>query len=76
MLILSLNIIAGWTLIGWLGALIWALMGESSPTSLNKPEKGTYPRDNLRQLTLFCGHCGVQPGPDDIYCPRCGFEII
>lgn len=29
--IFLLNLLAGWTVIGWFGALVWALMGEGKP---------------------------------------------
>lgn len=35
--ILVLNILAGWTVLGWVGALIWALVSERKSTPSPSP---------------------------------------
>ena len=35
--ILALNLFLGWTLVGWVIALVWALMAEASPRHAPSP---------------------------------------
>jgi len=30
-LIIAINLVAGWTVIGWIAVLIWSLMGDEAP---------------------------------------------
>lgn len=66
--ILILNIFAGWTFIGWIIALVWALSSDSQPhlaaqTQTTSPAAGG---------GLFCTSCG-QPCPAGArFCSACG----
>ena len=66
--ILILNILAGWTFIGWIIALIWALSSDS--------RKPVMAPTQTTQLTgggnFFCTACG-QPCPAGArFCSACG----
>ena len=66
--ILILNILAGWTFIGWIIALVWALSSDSqrpiaAPTQPPQPNAGG---------NFFCTSCG-QPCPAGArFCTACG----
>jgi hypothetical protein len=60
-LILLLNIFLGWTLLGWVGALLWAVADqakEPAATSCSNCGKYTPP------LSQFCSGCGHSLSPD------------
>lgn len=66
--ILILNILAGWTFIGWIIALVWALSSDSqqrvaAPVQATPPAAGG---------GFFCTACG-QPCPTGArFCSSCG----
>lgn len=66
--ILILNILAGWTFIGWIIALVWALSSDSqrpvaATTQTTQPTGGGQ---------FFCTSCG-QPCPTGArFCSSCG----
>lgn len=66
--ILILNILAGWTFIGWIIALVWALSSDSQPR-LAAQAQTTSPAAGGG---LFCTSCG-QPCPAGArFCSACG----
>jgi hypothetical protein len=40
--IFVLNLLLGWTLIGWIGALVWALSSDAQPTIIVNNQPGPY----------------------------------
>jgi len=61
----TLNLLLGWTLIGWVGALVWALSVEAaipqmSATAMPAANPGLCAmcRKYSRPQSLFCTHCG------------------
>jgi hypothetical protein len=65
--IFMLNLLTGWSVIGWLAAFIWALTNDSvtavvvqSPTPMQ-----TGP-------ALLCTCCGKYSLPGSKFCPSCG----
>lgn len=47
--IFALNLLLGWTFLGWVGALIWAIMDKGVPKEVQKP------------LTVdFCPYCKAE----------------
>lgn len=66
--ILLLNIFAGWTFIGWIIALIWALSSDSQRPAAS-PAQATPP---AASANFFCSACG-QPCPAGArFCSSCG----
>jgi hypothetical protein len=64
--IVLLNLFLGWTLIGWLGALIWSVSAKEISPDVKKYK---------------CKHCNHQSNENSHYCPRCardleGFTLI
>lgn len=86
-LIIFVNIVAGWTLIGWLLVLIWSIMGparkpgrerfvdlKTSAPAVDAPALGT-PRMAIGK----CGSCGREshiPVGGVMACPLCSTGII
>lgn len=63
--ILILNILAGWTFIGWIIALIWAISSDSQLPVAASAQPGT-------GASVFCTSCG-QPCPAGArFCSACG----
>ena len=57
--IAALNLFLGWTIVGWVGALIWALVGDS-PKRLSETYQVTFCGNCGARLTgAFCGSCGA-----------------
>lgn len=66
--ILILNILAGWTFIGWIIALVWALSSDSQrpvagATQTTQPTAGG---------NSFCTTCGQPCPPGARFCSSCG----
>lgn len=63
-----LNVLAGWTFVGWVGALIWAIVGESStavaPAATGEPGRPT-----------LCSDCGKYSEPGVRFCANCGAAL-
>lgn len=60
--ILLVNIFLGWTGLGWLGALIWAVADQ--------------PKDPLLEPTaILCSNCGTHTGPLSRFCSSCGHNL-
>src|SRR5215472_16652098 len=50
--IFVLNLLLGWTLIGWVGALVWAVIHEnSSPPQITRPDPAS---QHTRRPSPFC----------------------
>ena len=61
--ILLLNLLLGWTLLGWIGALVWALMD----TPANPGQLGT---------AVFCSNCGTYTPAGAQFCSSCGHPFV
>ena len=77
--ILLLNILLGWTLIGWLGALIWASASTGTATTvqiINTPPAPSTPAPPPATGTInFCSKCGSKIKPQSAFCENCGAKI-
>jgi len=59
--VLLINAFFGWTVIGWIGALVWALTAPSRPAdAVTAGAGGT------------CARCGAPLASAWRYCPMCG----
>lgn len=66
--IVATNLLLGWTLIGWIVALIWALTAD--PPEAPEPQ----PRRRLRS-PILCATCGKYSAPGSRFCSGCGGEF-
>lgn len=60
--ILLLNIFLGWTLLGWVGALIWAVA--------DQPKVALVP-----PTAVLCSSCGRYTQPGSQFCSSCGQSL-
>lgn len=63
--ILILNLLLGWTVIGWVAALIWASTDEPRLPMLVASEPGS----------RYCCRCGAMQPAIAHYCTACGRQI-
>ncbi len=58
----ALNLFLGWTLIGWLAALIWSLTGNTEDTSISPSTHVKCPdcAELVRREARICKHCGCK----------------
>jgi hypothetical protein len=63
-----LNLLLGWTLVGWIIALIWALGGDSQPVVVMHQAAG-FGGGN------FCPRCGCAQAARTRFCSSCGSAI-
>jgi hypothetical protein len=61
--IFVLNLLLGWSVIGWVVALVWAFSGEN--------RKGAA----TRRLIYTCPYCSEDVLPTAIKCKHCGSEL-
>jgi len=66
--IFVLNLLLGWTLVGWVIALVWACMVE---TPAPKPSQADPPTTPPR----LCVHCGKYSPGESQFCPHCGKQL-
>lgn len=54
----ALNLLLGWTVLGWVGALVWSLSAQASPTG----ELKTCPfcAEKIQTAAVKCKHCGSE----------------
>jgi hypothetical protein len=65
--ILLVNLFFGWTVIGWIVALIWACAAEAKPQVLMVAGPAA--------LARYCCHCGAVAPPGGRYCAVCGAHM-
>ena len=68
--IIVLNLLLGWTLIGWVGALIWSLSAPKPATHvhIHNPPSPSFPG-------RFCTKCGARMSATDSFCGKCGTRL-
>lgn len=65
--IFAVNLLAGWTFIGWLAALIWALTNDSAQVVALQVPVAVPPAP-----ALFCTGCGKYTAAGSKFCASCG----
>ena len=72
--ILVLNVLAGWTFIGWIIALVWALSsGQQRQVAVPAPPAG--PAQPASGTTFFCSACGKSCDAGARFCSSCGAAL-
>src|SRR5436305_437114 len=66
--ILVLNIFLGWTVIGWVVALVWACSTEDAPAATRRGE--------LPLPTVPCFHCGSANAYGARRCVNCSVQFV
>ena len=69
--IFALNFLLGWTLVGWVVALVWAL-SHDVPTAIvvNQPGSAT------PGVAILCAQCGKYSEPTAKFCQSCGGQLV
>jgi hypothetical protein len=67
--VLALNFFLGWTLVGWVVALAWALKAEPQPTQV------IFQQPVLPSSTL-CSGCGKYSAEGSHFCSHCGRSFV
>ena len=62
-----LNFFLGWTVVGWVGTLIWALMNDPVPAQVIVNQSSP--------ALVLCGACGQYSPPGARFCRMCGAQI-
>jgi hypothetical protein len=81
--IFLLNLFLGWTVIGWIAALIWsvtAIQPSQTITTIKTSPQPTResqlpPQPNPPQGRNYCSKCGKAVKAVDIYCSSCGANL-
>lgn len=71
--ILVLNLLAGWTFIGWIIALVWAL-SSGQPRQVAVPAQPAPPQP-ASGTSFFCSACGKSCDPGARFCSSCGAAL-
>lgn len=70
--IVVLNLFLGWTLVGWVVALVWANTATRSPAKAAAPVRFSAPSPTPSGSGPFCSKCGASLEADAAFCPKCG----
>lgn len=70
--IIALNILLGWTFIGWVVALVWSLTADQPTVVLVQPASQHIP---LPTPTL-CSKCGRYSTAESRFCQTCGSSLV
>ena len=74
--VLVLNILAGWTFIGWIIALVWALSAEPQrQAAAPVPPAAMPPAPGAPFSTFFCSACGKPFVAGARFCSSCGAAL-
>ena len=68
--IFALNLLLGWTLVGWVVSLVWALTKEEVPNTIVVSQNTYGP-----QAHAACPTCRAVITGSDLFCRGCGHKI-
>ncbi len=68
--IFALNLLLGWTLVGWVVALVWAL-SHDAPTAIVDNQ----PTSAVPGVAVLCAQCGKYSDPTATFCQSCGGQL-
>lgn len=66
-----LNLFLGWTLIGWVVALSWAVKPEPKPMQVNVSQN----QPTAVSTAVLCANCGKYSASDAQFCSHCGSRL-
>lgn len=72
--IILVNIFLGWTFVGWIVALVWAITSAPALTYVvvNQPTYPVPPAYAPPPQGLYCSSCGKLAPPGGAFCSYCG----
>ena len=70
--IFLVNLLAGWTFVGWIIALVWALSSEPQARPAGSPQPASVPPQPASAQSFFCCSCGKPCAPGARFCTSCG----
>lgn len=74
--ILLLNLLAGWTFIGWIVALVWALSSQPQRQAVVPPQQATASAPQpAASAGFFCSACGKRCTAGEHFCSSCGAAL-
>lgn len=74
--ILLVNLFLGWTFIGWIVALIWALSSDPQrPAAPQQQPPASVPPQAVPGATFFCSACGKPNAAGAHFCSSCGAAL-
>ena len=74
--ILLLNLLAGWTVIGWIIALVWALSSDPQRQAVPPFQQATAPAPQpAASAAFFCSSCGKRCTTGEHFCSSCGAAL-
>jgi hypothetical protein len=69
--IIALNILLGWTFIGWVVALVWSLTADQPTVLLVQ----SLPQQVLPPAAMLCSACGQYSRAASSFCQTCGRSL-
>jgi hypothetical protein len=69
--IIALNILLGWTFIGWVVALVWSLTADQPMVVVMQ----TAPQQVLPAAPMLCSACGHYSPAASCFCQTCGRSL-
>jgi T4 superinfection immunity protein/zinc ribbon protein len=73
--ILLVNLLLGWTFIGWIVALIWALSSDPQRPATAQQPAASAPQQTAPSATFFCTTCGKPNAAGARFCSQCGAAL-
>jgi hypothetical protein len=69
--IFLLNLLLGWTVVGWIIAFVWALVSDPVPTHIVMYQTASAPG----YAAAYCPACSGYSAPGGAYCCKCGRRL-
>lgn len=75
--IFLVNFFLGWSIIGWVVALVWAVSTErvDQVTYVPRMPPGTAPQAQPQMNGRYCPNCGSPGAPASQFCAHCGQRL-